>query len=83
LFSPIFFCFKKYHFVIRLKNKTLLAGVACKPVFFFSTLSFHTVIILKGSTIILMECLFLCPYAGLAFHFFLDKKTKQKNQGLQ
>jgi hypothetical protein len=24
-----------------------------------------------------MEYLFLCPYAGLAFHFFLDKKTKQ------
>jgi hypothetical protein len=25
----------------------------------------------------------LGPYAGRAFHFFLDKKTKQKNQGLQ
>jgi hypothetical protein len=30
-----------------------------------------------------MEYLILCPHAGLAFHFFLDKKTKQKNQGLQ
>ena len=30
-----------------------------------------------------MKYLFLCPDAGLAFHFFLDKKTKQKNQGLQ
>jgi len=27
-----------------------------------------------------MEHLFLCPYAGQAFHFFLDKKMKQKNQ---
>ncbi len=36
-----------------------------------------------GSTVILMEYLILCPYVGLAFHFFLDKKTKQKNQGLQ
>jgi len=24
--------------------------------------------------------IFLCPLAGQAFHFFLDKKTKQKNQ---
>jgi hypothetical protein len=30
-----------------------------------------------------VEYLFLCPDAGLAFHFFLDKKKKQKNQGLQ
>ena len=38
---------------------------------------------LKGSIVILIEYLFLCPYAGQAFHFFLDEKTKQKNQGLQ
>ena len=30
------------------------------------------------STVILIEYLFLCPYAGQAFHFFFDKKTKQK-----
>ncbi len=34
-------------------------------------------------TVILMEYLFFCLYARQAFHFFLDKKTKQKNQGLQ
>jgi len=34
----------------------------------------------------MVHCYFnelLYPYAGQAFHFFLDKKTKQKNQGLQ
>jgi hypothetical protein len=30
-----------------------------------------------------MEYLLLRPHAGQAFHFFLDEKTKQKNQGLQ
>jgi len=38
---------------------------------------------MEDSTIILMEYLFLCPNTGQAFHFFLDEKTKQKNQGLQ
>jgi hypothetical protein len=27
-----------------------------------------------------MHLFFICPHAGLAFTFFLDKKSKQKNQ---
>ena len=30
-----------------------------------------------NSTVILIVYPFSCPHAGQAFHFFLDKKTKQ------